>query len=182
LKTTFLPADNGTSLDENISLDYGHAFVSPMRTPRSGHGIITLNNGRVLVAGGANGMFDFDSTNASVEIYDPELNIWIQAQPMNTARSMHSIGKLIDGRIIVFGGFNLQGNILGTTEIYDPETNTWLPGPLMHTPRGAFSMVNLKDGRFFLATGTIDLEAGFTNTTEFFIVRPPELTYPKGLI
>src|SRR5215831_8018009 len=55
-------------------------------TARVSHTATLLPNGKVLAAGGANGVVSF----ASAELYDPASRIWTATGSLNTARSTHT--------------------------------------------------------------------------------------------
>lgn len=84
----------------------GNTWVtqSDMPLPRAQHGQVTLDNGNVLVAGGAT--IRYNSTE-TCGIFQPLLNAWIPAAPMNFARHAHALHKLSDGRVLAIGGFSM---------------------------------------------------------------------------
>src|SRR6266480_3586703 len=65
------------------------------------HTATLLDDGRVLVVGGANvrGV----ATTGS-EIFDPKANRWIRAASMSSPRAMHTATRLSDGSVLVTGG------------------------------------------------------------------------------
>ncbi|HXV48654.1 MAG TPA: kelch repeat-containing protein, partial [Candidatus Binatia bacterium] len=93
-----------------------------MSSTRFYHTATLLMDGRVLVAGGYTGSGD----TASAEIYDPTSNSWTPASgagsvpSMSTARSYHRATLLIDGGVLVTGGYT---GTVGTAsaEIYEPD-------------------------------------------------------------
>jgi N-acetylneuraminic acid mutarotase len=95
--------------------------AAPMATPRANATATLLPNGKVLVAGGADGSGGY---LASAELYDATTNTWSPAAPMSTARGNHTATLLADGRVLVAGGYSVVG---GTTrpgaraEIYTPD-------------------------------------------------------------
>jgi hypothetical protein len=74
-------------------------------SPERDHGnegvTITLQDGRVLVAGGVDG-----STTGSnvVEIYDPQAGTWSTTSPMKAGRTYPVAVRLADGKVLVAGG------------------------------------------------------------------------------
>ena len=64
-----------------------------------------LANGKVLVVGGlgTNGQGGFATLN-SAELYDPATGQWSSALVLGTARFLHTITLLADGRVLVTGG------------------------------------------------------------------------------
>lgn len=70
-----------------------------------------LADGRVLLAGGSN----LDT----VEIYNPDVNVWTTATSMPLVRRAGAAALLDDGNVLVIGGFNGGGEI-DTVDIYRP--------------------------------------------------------------
>lgn len=98
---------------------------------REWHSAVKLGNGKVLVSGGLKtfGEYSYEPLS-SCEIYDPELETWSQAAPMNYTRYSHSSLLLPNNKILVIGGLSTyvngsMGGNLSNCEIYDPELNTW---------------------------------------------------------
>lgn len=147
--------------DMNVPGSTGSWSVeTSMSFPRSGHRSLRLDDGRVLIIGGATAfvgsLFSFlpifmgegDFTTTQVEIYDP------------ASRSISSAGQLRDsrvnfaavhhssfsGRVIVCGGKGADGTILSGTEVFDAETMSW---------KSVQSMpVGVKDHEMFVVSGS----------------------------
>src|ERR1019366_8435424 len=78
------------------------------------HTATSLPNGKVLIAGGADG-FPFEG----VELYDPSTGMFTATGSMTEARSGPSATLLPTGKVLIAGG-------LGTgAELYDPEVGTF---------------------------------------------------------
>ncbi len=75
-----------------------------MSTARADHTATLLQDGRVLVSGGRSADADAN-TSASAEIYDPALGTWSQTGSMTAERELHTATLLLDGRVLVSGGF-----------------------------------------------------------------------------
>lgn len=116
-----------------------------------------LNDGRVLVAGGA-------PPNNSAEIYDPKAGAWSQTQPMRGAHVGPDVTLLQDGRVLLVGGWPQN-----TAEIYDPSSNGWSttnrPGHLQ--AEGAV-LLTMTDGRVLHAGGGLRDGQDVSDTAEIF--------------
>lgn len=157
--------------------------------PRSGHRATMLQDGRVLITGGATtGAIG----TATCEIYDPATNTFSPAAPMSTPRMGHRATLLSDGRVFVAGGFSTWQNAVtqfgvvlrssqNTTDIYDPTTDTWTQGPVMAARRSGHGQLLTTSGEVLLfggiAGGILTSQNGFpssnyapsyTNKTELF--------------
>jgi hypothetical protein len=132
---------------------------STMNIERGGHTATRLSDGRVLVAGGANGT---GALNES-EIYDPVSATFSTAGNMDTARADHSATLLADGRVLIAGGRN-GGGAVASTEIFDPATGAFTSGPSMNVARAGHSATLVANDRVFVAGGgsaeIVDVAAG----------------------
>src|SRR5215467_5138658 len=76
-------------------------------TARVSHTATLLPNGKVLAAGGANGVVSL----ASAELYDPVSATWSATANLDTARSSHTATLLANGKVLVAGGINNTGAV-----------------------------------------------------------------------
>jgi hypothetical protein len=84
-----------------------------MKTARERHVAVTLNDGRVLLAGGFNDRF-----LKSMEIFNPADGSYTATTDLATTRQNAAAVVLRGGNVLFLGGFN--GGYVGTNEIYDP--------------------------------------------------------------
>ncbi|MET0773292.1 MAG: kelch repeat-containing protein, partial [Candidatus Limnocylindrales bacterium] len=142
-----------------------------------------LDNGLVLIAGGASGMATGFSlggsdepsgpqTYASADLYDPATDTYTPTGSMAHPRTFHTATLLADGRVLIVGGGETETTV-GTTgpstpqvvpppELYDPATGTFGPtaGDTV-APHVLATATRLQDGRVLIAGGvTADLNAG----------------------
>jgi hypothetical protein len=124
--------------------------LPPMNGVRSGHTATLLNDGRVLITGGAllNGV-----VLSAAEVFDPGTNTWSLVASMATAHAFHAATLLDDGRVLVAGGFNTDVSFTAAAEIYDPVANTWTSAGNMSTARFIYTAARLPDGRVLAAGG-----------------------------
>ena len=97
-----------------------------MPTARRHHTATTLPDASILVVGGRNsGGF----TQATADIYYPWTNTWATGTAVPPAmpgtRRDHTAVQQLDGRILVFGGWNSAGTRLADPLLYDFQSNTW---------------------------------------------------------
>ena len=122
-----------------------------------------LMDGKVLVAGGANGG-DPGSTLSSAELYDPATGTWSLTGSMTTPRSGATATLLQNGSVLVVGGTNAGSGSpglaeLSSAEIYNPSLGTWSPTGSLTTPQSPDTATLLKDGDVLVAGGISDTGA-----------------------
>lgn len=140
--------------------------VAPMNAARQVPNAILLEDGRVLVEGGAIPAVDptdptlaFNASTGDVEIYDPASNTWTTAAPLLFPAAGDRAVRLADGRILSAGGggfFKDPPDVQLThaaAEIYEPSTNTWSAAAPMHSPRVQHAIALMQDGRVLVAGG-----------------------------
>ncbi len=129
-----------------------------MNQPRWLHTATTLEDGRVLVAGGW-----YEVPLASVEIFDPGTGTWTEIEPLHTGRTFHTTTLLADGSVLdghtatvlEDGRVLVTGNsgAIAATELFDPVTEAWSEGPPMNQGRAWHAAAPLDDGRVLVCGG-----------------------------
>ncbi|MBL0954031.1 MAG: kelch-like protein [Leptospira sp.] len=120
-----------------------------------------LNDGRKIVLGGrakSGVLINGNGTLSNTEYYNSVTKEFTFAPDMVYRRQEFAIVKLLDGRLLVSGGFggkvgNPSNGSLNSTEIFDPITNTWTEGPLLTTPRQLHKMTVLPNGDVLVVGG-----------------------------
>lgn len=128
--------------------------VPDMQVARIIHGVVVLNNGKVLVTGGGT-LGGSSQYTAISQLYDPVTQTWSSTTSMNEVRGIwgNSIVKLNDGRVLVAGGETDNGVSMASSELYDPSTEMWTATGSLNTARQGAVMVLLHDGRPMIIGG-----------------------------
>jgi len=146
----------------------GDATSTPamsMQQKRSIHTAVLLQNGKVLVQGGASDLFFYLSSG---ELYDWSTNTWSPGPSLITARFLHATTTLNDGRVLVVGGRENTPRILASTEIYDPISNRTSSASSMAGPREGHTATRLPDGRVLVVAGNRFFSGDFTSDVELY--------------
>ena len=112
-----------------------------------------LADGRVLVAGGVYADENSFDTRASAELFDPGTGKWSVTGSMKTARSAASAVTLDDGRVLVVGGVDSDGDPLRTAEVFDPDSGRWSSAGSLAKARAGFTLTLLPDGSVLAVGG-----------------------------
>jgi N-acetylneuraminic acid mutarotase len=141
--------------------------AAPLNAARYGHTTTLLNDGRVLVAGGADAA---GTPLSSAELYDPASNRWTSVPSMTVARSDHGAALLDNGLVLVTGGSTVT-TFLKTAELYDPVANAWRSAGAMAFPRSSHTETRLPDGRVLVTggyTSNTDPYQAYANSAELY--------------
>jgi len=123
--------------------------------PIDGHTSTNLSDGRILLAGGLELVTPTSGYVLDLfEIFDPQTQTFAQIPGvMQHPRASHSATLMSDGRVMLLGGMNEVGVIVGTGDIFDPATGVNTPIAVMSSPRATHTATLLADGRVFVAGG-----------------------------
>ena len=111
-----------------------------------------LKDGRVLVIG--------EDTTAA--LWDPATGEWHATAGLNNPRTNFASVLLPDGRVLVAGGLNDQGQSYSSAYLFDPATESWEKSVgLMVQARTNPSAAVLPDGRVLVAGGYFHVEPSF---------------------
>jgi N-acetylneuraminic acid mutarotase len=149
-----------------LVVDPSWTTTGSMSTPRSGHTATFLPNGKVLVAGGSNGV----SYLNSAEVYNLKTGTWATTRSMSTARIYHTATLLPNGKVLVAGGSNFGANgisYLSSAELYDPTSSTWSTVGFMSTDRIRHTATLLSNGKV-LVTGGFNNSTSYLSSTELY--------------
>ena len=143
-------------------------------TARFDHSVALLPGGHVLIAAGRTPPFVAGSggdPSSSAEVYDQVSGKFKTTGSLNHARAGATAVSLRDGRVLVVGGMDKDGNALGSGEIYDPSQGNFtdVSGSLA-TPRFAMAAVLLSsaDDDFVALLGGSTSGGGQVSKVELF--------------
>jgi N-acetylneuraminic acid mutarotase len=126
----------------------GWTTTGSMAAARSSHTATTLQDGKVLVAGG---IYNSNSLK-TVEVYDPASRTWSSTGAMSTPRSGHAATLLPGGKVLVTGGRGSGGEV-STAEVYDPSSGRWSATGVMSRSRSGHTATLLPDGKVLVTGG-----------------------------
>ncbi len=139
---------------------------------------VMSGDGAILLAGGEDGRRNPLALSAR---FDPASSSWTPtARQLNTARRLHSITRLADGKVLVAGGItgpmSVPARGMNSAEVFDPANGgTWTTVASMNEPRFAHSATLLANGSVLVAGGC-SARSGDSNRA----LRSAEIYDPAG--
>lgn len=133
-----------------------------LRSPRAGQGVITLSDGRLLIAGGIGWtlfiIVKIPAIFATCDIYNPQTNQISAGPSMATGRAIFPIAELGGGRRLVCGGLSVisttnPGAPTDRAEIFDEGAMQWSNAGQMAQARGNHAAMALDGNRFLFIGG-----------------------------
>ena len=139
-----------------------------LQKARGFHTATLLNNGELLVAGGANKASDPQCIGGivSAELYDANAGASsptgasTPTGALTAPRNAHTATLLPNGEVLVAGGFGDTSNCQGvgaqaqnTAELYDPDKGSFSATGNMSVSRGAHTATLLQGGKVLIAGG-----------------------------
>ncbi len=134
----------------------GFRWGAAMLTQADNRTVTVLPDGRVLfVGGGENSDMGITiAVFAKAELYDPATGKFRATGSLVKPRQGHAAALLADGRVLIAGGSDLDGNALNTAEIWDPKTGKFTATGSMTSARDAATATTLKNGKVLVAGGS----------------------------
>jgi hypothetical protein len=123
-----------------------------MHAMRSGHCATLMENGNVLVTGGAMAA----AMGTTCEVFDSRSGVWtLLSATLAGPRAGHTATRLPGGKILLTGGSTgaTSGDPLATAELFDPATETFMSLPPMTTARLGHTATLLPNGKVLIAGG-----------------------------
>lgn len=132
-----------------------------MSALRESHTATLLNEGKVLITGGDNGIENL----ATAELFDPGSGSFTPAGLMQAAREFHTATLLNDGTVLVAGGADFTSTEDGsartrflpestaTAELFNPASRTFGPTSDMANARARHAAILLPDGKVLITGG-----------------------------
>jgi N-acetylneuraminic acid mutarotase len=160
--------------------------LADMPTARTGAASAVVNGKLYVIGGGIGGPGSGNvAAKASVEMYDPETDMWTSRASMPTARAFLGAAA-INGKIYAAGGTqNYTVGNLDILEQYDPATDSWKTLAPMTRPKAFYQLVAINNRVYALGgfRGYWAFDNGtfaYNPKTNKWVGRAPMLG-PRGL-
>jgi hypothetical protein len=139
---------------------------------RAGATATLLQNGMVLIAGGASSNSDVGVRQDAV-LYNPTTNSFSTPISMIAPREFATATLLPNGQVLIAGGVattavNPPPPATPTTELFNPASNTFVPGPSMFAAREHAAAVALSNGTVLIAGGDPGQGLDAVDTTDIY--------------
>jgi HEAT repeat protein len=137
----------------------------PLNGARFGYTATLLKDGNELIAGGSvHTEFPTrkNSCLSSTELLNPKTGRRMETGVMATARCFHLAVLLKNGKVLVAGGSDEEGQTLKSAELYDPITGKWIETGPMKAGHNNDRMVLQSDGKVLVFSGGSDGEKKFS--------------------
>lgn len=152
-------------------------------SPRFQHQAALLDDGRILISGGFNGVANNNVVVPiplfDVQIYDPASGLWLWMAPQeeHAIIAMSTTVGLSDGRYMSVGLGAIDGGLIGAASVFDTEAQVWTLMPPLASVRGFPKMTLLQDGRVLVTGG---VEFGNPDTLRFDHLKETEIFDPRA--
>ena len=109
------------------------ATKSPVPVGLHHAGAASVGDRLYIIGGFTKSLFSVWQPAASVYMYNPETDSWVERAPMPTKRGALAVVPLGE-KLFAIGGYDGTGNS-GAVEVYDPATDNWSARASLPTPR-----------------------------------------------
>ncbi|MGA3328238.1 MAG: kelch repeat-containing protein, partial [Terriglobia bacterium] len=165
-QTTIAAASGAINGATTLTVTAGFVYTGNLNTGRELHTATLLNNGMVLIAGGAVNSL----TTVTAELYNPAARTFTPTGNMTTYRGQGFTATLLNNGMVLFAGGISSPD---TAELYNPATGTFTPTGSMQTPRLYHTATLLSNGMVLMAGGE-----NRSNTSYFSPIANAELYNP----
>jgi N-acetylneuraminic acid mutarotase len=131
--------------------------MAPMPAKLHHAGAVAIGERLYVVGGFAKSLLSVWDPVASLYIYHPASDSWVEGPPMPTARGALAVAEL-EGRIVAVGGYSDSSNS-DAVELYDPVRQTWEALPSLPTARDHLAVV-VWNGQVYAIGGRLDRDYG----------------------
>jgi hypothetical protein len=115
-------------------------------------GVIPLNDGRALIAGGMSSNLGVGQL-ATMEIFDPANNTFTAVASMTHIRTYNRGTQLGSGKVLIVGSW-YEPTSASIGDLYDPSNNICIETGSMVTPRANAFVLPMRDGTALVLGGT----------------------------
>ncbi len=149
-----------------------------MREPRVSFTAVRLEDGRVIVSGGSNSENGPDGQSlATSELYDEATGLFTGTGDFDGRdRLFHAACRLLDGRVLVFGGKQANVDFLADVQLWSPASSTFERWGSARPGRTAPSVVPLADGGALFVGGLTCGNGGCGSLNTTTLWRPDGTT------
>lgn len=116
-------------------------------------GAVAIGERLYVIGGFTKSLLSVWQPVASLYIYHPASDTWVEGPQMPTARGALAVAEL-EGRVIAVGGYTDSSNT-NAVELYDPVQETWQTLPSLPTARDHLAVVAW-NGRVYAIGGRLD--------------------------
>jgi deoxycytidylate deaminase len=127
-----------------------------MAVARRNHTATLLKDGRVLIAGGYNGLdgnIDGTGNVNAPEVYDPVTGTFDSTGIMSSARRFPTATMLLNGKVLIAGGYDGTNTALSSVDSYNSRRRSFVSEGSMQVPRGRHTATLLTNGKLLIAGG-----------------------------
>ncbi len=144
---------------------------------RAGGAAIAIASSKVLMAGGFSGGASVNHFTLSLqgnvisasEIFDQATGASSAGAEMTTPRMGFSATLLLSGKVLIAGGLDNNGSVLGSAELYDPATGKFAAvGNSMNDHRVFHGATLMPDGKVLITGGATNLFGDTTNSADVY--------------
>jgi hypothetical protein len=171
---------NSAELYNSDSGEFFHNDNMIMAAARRFHTATLLENGKVLIAGGAQAIGPYNVLNNIDETYDPHTETFTPVtENMTTRRRSHAATRLRNGKVLITGGWYTWGGAADIAEIYSPAGNSFAPlANAMQSGRYYHTATLLANGKTLLTGGNDGTTS--LDTAELYDPESGVFTYTSG--